>query len=149
MYSRNHTDSVERGIHIYTIFLIIFTFGPFSKSNNLTHTAHNRTEETLNENENTCIDYVKRGVFYCPYGHRLARVKSAISDLKQVATGLPDNTTPTRKAGTATKKKTTDAVWPRDVMLNSPITTANLKKKQPCFFKTYPSGQFSTTPRRT
>ena len=46
--------------------------------------------------------------------------------------GLPDNTMPTRNAGT--KKKTTDGtyvVWPRDVMLNLSITTANLKKKQP------------------
>ena len=55
--------------------------------------------------------------------------KHAISYLKQGATGLPDNTMPTRKAGTGTKKKTTDvtnAVWPRDVMLNPSITTAHL-----------------------
>ena len=41
---------------------------------------------------------------------------------------------PTRKAGTGTKKKTTDgtnAVWHRDLMLNPSITTAYLKKKQP------------------
>ena len=29
--------------------------------------------------------------------------KRAISDLRQAATGLPDNTMPTRKAGTGTK----------------------------------------------
>ena len=60
--------------------------------------------------------------------------KWAISDLKQAATGHPDNTMLTRKAGTRTKKKTTDgtnALWPRDVMPNPSITTANLKKKQP------------------
>ena len=60
--------------------------------------------------------------------------KRVISALKQAARGLPDNTTPTRKAGTGTKKKTTDgthAVWPRYMMLNPSITTANLKKKQP------------------
>ena len=56
--------------------------------------------------------------------------KHAISEVKQAATELPDNTMPTRKAGTGTKKKTTDgtnAVWPRDGMLNPSITTANLK----------------------
>ena len=60
--------------------------------------------------------------------------KRAISDLKQAATGLPVNTMPTRKAGTGTKKRTTDgtnAVWPRDVILNPSINHANLKKKQP------------------
>ena len=38
---------------------------PFSKSNNFTHTAHNVTEATLNERENACLDYDKRGDFYC------------------------------------------------------------------------------------
>ena len=60
--------------------------------------------------------------------------KHTIFVLKQAAKGLPDSTMPTRKAGTGTKKKTTDGtdvVWPRDVMLNHSITTANLKKKQP------------------
>ena len=41
---------------------------------------------------------------------------------------------PTRKAGTGTKRQATDGtnvVWPRDVVLNPLITTANLKKKQP------------------
>ena len=59
--------------------------------------------------------------------------KRAISDLKQAATGLSDNTMTTRK-GTGTKKRTTDgnnAVWPRDVILNPSINHANLKKKQP------------------
>ena len=44
LYSRNHAASVERGTHIYTDF--------FEKFNNLTHTAHNVTEVTLNEREN-------------------------------------------------------------------------------------------------
>ena len=47
--------------------------------------------------------------------------KGAISDLKQAATGLPDNTITTRKAGIGTRKRTTDgtnAVWPRYVILN-------------------------------
>ena len=60
--------------------------------------------------------------------------KHEILKLKQAAKGLPDNTMPTRKAGTGIKKTTTDGtnvVWPRDVMLNPSITTANLKKKQP------------------
>ena len=50
--------------------------------------------------------------------------KRAISDLKQATTGLPDNTMPTRKAGTGTKKRATDgtnAVRPRDVILNPSI----------------------------
>ena len=34
--------------------------------------------------------------------------KRAISDLNQAGTGLPDNTMPTRKVGTGTKKRTTD-----------------------------------------
>ena len=44
-----------------------------------------------------------------------------VSDQKQDATGLPDNTMSTRKAGTGTKKRTTDGtntVWPRDVIKN-------------------------------
>ena len=60
--------------------------------------------------------------------------KRAISDLKEAATGLPDNTMPTRKVGTGMQKGTTDgtnAVWPRDVILNPSINHANLKKKQP------------------
>ena len=36
--------------------------------------------------------------------------KCAISYLKQVATGLPDNTMPTYKPGKGTKKKTTDYI---------------------------------------
>ena len=61
-------------------------------------------------------------------------LKCAISDLKQAAIGLPNNTMPTRKAGTGTKKRTSDgtnAIWPRDVILNPSINHANLKKKQP------------------
>ena len=63
--------------------------------------------------------------------------KRAISDLKQATTGLPDNTMSTRKVGTWTKKRTTDgtnAVWPRDVILNPSINHANLKKKHPHAF---------------
>ena len=70
--------------------------------------------------------------------------KRAISDLKQAATGLPDNTMTTRNAGTGTKKRTTDgtnAVWPRDVILNPSINHANFKKKQPMLLR-----QFSTAP---
>ena len=75
--------------------------------------------------------------------------KRAISDLKQTATGIPDNTMPTRKAGTGTKKRTTDgtnAVRPGDVILNPSINHANLKRSNPSFYKAYPSGQFSTAP---
>ena len=60
--------------------------------------------------------------------------KRAISDLKQAATGLPDNTMRTRKVRTGMKKRTTDGtneVWPRVVILNPSITHTNLKKKQP------------------
>ena len=49
---------------------------PFSKSNNLIHTVHNGTELTLNEKEDACLDYVKRGGFYCPYNRILALVKT-------------------------------------------------------------------------
>ena len=55
-------------------------------------------------------------------------LKCASSDLKHATTWLPANTMPTRKAGTGTKKKTTDGtntVWPRDVVLNPSITTTN------------------------
>ena len=66
-----------------TYFWIIFTFVPFSKSNNFTHAAHNGgTEGTLNQRENACFEYDKRGDFYCPYSHRLACVKLSISDQK-------------------------------------------------------------------
>ena len=45
MYSENHAASVEKGTHIiYTLKKIMCTFMPFSKSNNLIHTAHNGTE---------------------------------------------------------------------------------------------------------
>ena len=46
--------------------------------------------------------------------------------------GLPNNTMSTRKAGTGTKKRTTDGtntVWHKDVMLNPSMNHANLKKK--------------------
>ena len=61
-------------------------------------------------------------------------LQRAISDLNPVATGLPDSTIPTRKSGTGMKKKIphgTNAVLPRDVMLNPSITTTNLKNKLP------------------
>ena len=75
-----------------------------------------------------------------------------ISNLKHAATGLRDNTTPTRKAGPGTRKKATDginAVWHKDVMLNPSITTANLKKKQPMVLQDISIRIFSTIPRRT
>ena len=78
--------------------------------------------------------------------------KRAISDLKQAATGLPDNTMPTRKAGTGTKKRTTagtNAVWPRDVILNPSINHANLKKKQPMLLQGISIRAIQHRPRRT
>ena len=95
------------------------------------------------------LTMLKEGVSIRHIATDLHVSKRAISNLKQAATGLPDNTMPTRKAGTGTKKRATDgtnAVWPRDVILNTSIYHANLKKKQPCFYKAYPSGQFSTAP---
>ena len=78
--------------------------------------------------------------------------KRAIYDLKQAATGLPDNTMPTRKAGTETKKRTTDgtnAVWPRDVILNPSINHANLNKKQPMLLQGISIRAIQHRPRRT
>ena len=76
---------------------------------------------------------LKEGVSIAHIAADLHASKQAISDLKQATIGLPDNTMPTRKAGTGTKKRTTDgtnAVWHRDVILNPSINYANLKKKQ-------------------
>ena len=92
---------------------------------------------------------LKEGVSIAHIAADLHVSKHAISDLKQAATGIPDNTMPTRKVGTGTKKRTTDgtnAVWPRDVIRNPSINHANLKKKQPMFYNAYLSGQCSTTP---
>ena len=78
--------------------------------------------------------------------------KRAISDLKQAATRLPDNTMPTRKAGTGTKKRTTDganAVWPRYVILNPSINHANLKNKQPMILQGISIRTIQHRPRRT
>ena len=97
------------------------------------------------------LTMLKEGVSIAYIAADLHVSKRAISDLKQAATGLPDNTMPTRKAGTGTKKRTADgtnAVWPRDVILNPSISHANLKRSNPCFYKAYPSGQFSTAPER-
>ena len=63
--------------HIFIqIVWIIYTFFPFSKSNNLIHTAHHGTEYILNEKYDACFDYVKRGGFDFLYSRRLARVKT-------------------------------------------------------------------------
>ena len=78
--------------------------------------------------------------------------KRAISDLKQDATGLPDNTISTIKAGTGTKKRTTDGtntVWHKDVMLNPSINHANLKKKQPIPLQDISIRATQHRPRRT
>ena len=75
----------------------------------------------------------KEGVYIAHIAEDFYVSKRAISDLKQGSTGLPDNSMPTRKAGTGTKKRTTDrtnAVWPRDLILNLSINHANMKKKQ-------------------
>ena len=79
------------------------------------------------------LTMLKEGVSIANIAADLHASKQAIFDLKQATTGLPDNTMPTRKAGTGTKKRTTDgtnAVWPRDVILNPSINHANLKKEQ-------------------
>ena len=78
------------------------------------------------------LTMLKEGVYIAHIAADLHVSKRAISDLKQSTTGLPDNTVLTRKSGTGTKKRTTDgtnAVWPRDVILNPSINHANLKKK--------------------
>ena len=75
------------------------------------------------------LTMLKVGVSIAHIAADLHVSKRAISDLKQAATGLPHNTMPTRKVRTGTKKKTTDgtnAVWPRDVVLNPTINHANL-----------------------
>ena len=95
---------------------------------------------------------LKEGVAIVHIAADLHVSKRAISDLKQAATGLPDNTMPTRKAGTGTKKRTTDgtnAVWPRDVILKSSINHANLKKKQPMLLQGISIRAIQHRPRRT
>ena len=80
------------------------------------------------------LTMLKEGVYIAHIAEDFHVSKRAISDLKQASTGLPDNSMSTRKAGTGTKKRTTDgtnAVWPRDLILNLSINHANLKKKQP------------------
>ena len=80
------------------------------------------------------LTMLKEGVSIAHIASDLHVSKRDISYLKQVATGLPDNTMLIRKEGTGTKKKTNDgtnAMWPRDVMPNPLITTAELKKNQP------------------
>ena len=77
---------------------------------------------------------LKEGAFIAHIAVDLHVSKHAIFKTKSCRKGLPDNTMPTRKVGTGTKKKNTNVtnvVLPRDVMLNPSITTANLKKKQP------------------
>ena len=69
---------MERGTHI---FLIIFPYVPFSKSNNL---AHNGT---------LALTMIKE---WASIAHVSADLTRAISGLKQAATGLPGYTTSTR-----------------------------------------------------
>ena len=98
------------------------------------------------------LTMLKEGVSIAHIATDLHVPKRAISDLKQAATGLPDNTMPTRKAGTGTKKRTTygtNAVWPIDVILNPSITHANLKKKQPMLLQGISIRAIQHRPRRT
>ena len=95
---------------------------------------------------------LKEGVSISHIAADLHVLKHAISDLKQTATGLPDNTMPTKKAGIGMKKRTTDgtnAVWPRDVILNPSIKHANLKKKQPMLLQGISIRAIQNCPRRT
>ena len=64
---------LRREEHIFTHFFKIYLLLCHFQSNNLTH---NRTEVTLNERENACLEYDKRGDFYCQYSRRPARVKT-------------------------------------------------------------------------
>ena len=98
------------------------------------------------------LTMLKEGVSIAHVAADLHVSKRAISDLKQAATGLPDNTMATRKAGTGTKKRPTDgtkAVWPRDVILNPSINHANLKKKQPMLLQGISIRANQHCPRRT
>ena len=95
------------------------------------------------------LTMLKEGVSIAHIDADLHVSKRVISDLKHAATGLPDNTMPTRKAGTGTKKRTTDAVWPRDVILNPSINQANLKKKQPMLLQGISIRVIQHRPRRT
>ena len=95
---------------------------------------------------------LKQGVSITHIATDLHVSKRAISDLKQAATGLPDNTMPTSKAATRTKQRTTDgtnALWPRDVILNPSINYANLKKKQPMLLQGISIRAIQHRPRRT
>ena len=54
------------------------------------------------------LTMLKEGVSIDHIAADLHVSKRAISDLKQAATGLPDNSMSTRKVGTGMKKRTTD-----------------------------------------
>ena len=54
------------------------------------------------------LTMLKEGVSIAHMATDLHVSKRAISDQNQATTGLPDNTMPTRKAGTETKKRITD-----------------------------------------
>ena len=98
------------------------------------------------------LTMLKEGVYIAHIATDLHLSKRATSDLKQAATGFPDNTMPTRKAGTGTKKRTTDGtnvVWPRDLILNPSINHANLKKKQPMLLQGIFIRAIQHRPRRT
>ena len=107
----------------------------------------------LSMKENTpALTMIKEGFSISHIAADLHVSKRAISDLKQVATGLPDDTMPTIKTGTGTKKKTTDGtntVWPRDVILNPSITHANLNKMQPMLLQGISIRAIDHRPRRT
>ena len=95
---------------------------------------------------------LKEGVSIAHITAYLHLSKRDSSDLKQAATGLPDNTMPTRKAGAGTKKRTTDrttAVRPRGEILNPSINHANLKKKEPMFLQGISIRAIQHRPRRT
>ena len=98
------------------------------------------------------LTMLKEGVSIVHIAADLHMSKRAISDLKQATTGLPDNTMPPRKAGTGTKKRTTDgtnAVRPRDVIINPSIHHANMKKKQHMLLQGISIRAIKHHPRRT
>ena len=101
------------------------------------------------EQKTPALTMLKQGA---SFAHMWHVSKHAISDLKQAATGLPDITMSTRKAGTGMKKRTTDgtnAVWPRDVILNASINHDNLKKKQPMLLQGISMRAIQHHPKRT
>ena len=98
------------------------------------------------------LTLLKDGGFIANIATDLHVLKRAISDLKQDATGLPDNTMSTRKVGTGMKKRTTDGtntVWHKDVMPHPSMNHSNLKKKQPMLLQGISIRATQHHPRRT